>query len=88
MKRSRDFGLKCVGGQYFLVPLGARVADTNALITLNSTGRRVWELLAEDRSAEGLAAAVANEFGAELERARADVRAFLDDLERKGLLEP
>lgn len=88
MKRSRDFGLRCVGGQSFLVPLGARVAATNALITLNSTGRRVWELLAEDRSAADLAATVADEFGADPERVRADVLAFLDDLGRKGLLEP
>ncbi len=87
MKRSRDFGLRCIGGQYFLVPLGARVLDTNALITLNTTGRCLWELLAEDRSADDLAAAIVNKFGADPERARADVLAFLDDLGRKGLLE-
>jgi hypothetical protein len=87
MKRSEDFLLQNVGGQDLLVPLGAKVMDMNSLITLNATGRRVWELLAEDRSIEYLVAEVVKQFDVDLERARADVQAFLDDLGRLGLLE-
>ena len=87
MKRSEDFLLQNVGGQDLLVPLGAKVMDMNSLITLNATGRRVWELLAEDRSLEYLVAEVVKQFDVDLERARADVQAFLDDLGRLGLLE-
>jgi hypothetical protein len=87
MKRREDFLLQNVGGQDLLVPIGAKVMDMNALITLNATGRRVWELLAEDRSVEYLVAQVVEEFDVDLERARADVQAFLDDLGRLGLLE-
>ena len=87
MKRSEDFLLQNVGGQDLLVPLGAKVMDMNSLITLNATGRRVWELLAEDRSVEYLVAEVVEQFDVDLERARADVQAFLDDLGRLGLLE-
>lgn len=88
MKRSRDFLLRDVGGQFFLVPLGAKVRDTNALITLNATGHRVWELLSEDRSTEELVAAITGEFDADPERTRSDVLAFLDRLGRLGMLEP
>jgi len=87
MKRSEDFLLQNVGGQDLLVPLGPKVMDMNSLITLNATGRRVWELLAEDRSLEYLVAEVVKQFDVDLERARADVQAFLDDLGRLGLLE-
>lgn len=69
-----------------MVPLGAKVLDMNALITLNATGRAVWELLAEDRSLEYLVAEVVNQFDTDEDRARTDVRAFLDELERLGLL--
>ncbi|MFZ2447409.1 MAG: PqqD family protein [Syntrophobacteraceae bacterium] len=86
MKRSDDFLLRNVGGQDLLVPLGAKVLDMNALITLNATGRAVWELLAEDRSLEYLVAEVVNQFDTDEDRARTDVRAFLDELERLGLL--
>jgi hypothetical protein len=86
MKRSKDFLLQHVGGQDLLVPLGAKVMDMNALITLNATGRCVWELLAEDRSVDYLVAGVVERFDVDLERARADVQAFLDELGRLGLL--
>jgi hypothetical protein len=79
--------LQNVGGQDLLVPLGSKVMDMNSLITLNATGRRVWELLAADRSLEYLVAEVVKQFDVDQERARADVRAFLDDLGRLGLLE-
>jgi len=79
--------LQNVGGQDLLVPLGAKVMDMNSLITLNATGRRVWELLAENHPVEYLVAEVVEQFDVDLERARADVQAFLDDLGRLGLLE-
>lgn len=88
MTRSRDCVLRDVGGQGVLVPIGAKLRDLNALILLNATGRRVWELLAEDASEEDLAAGIAREFAVESKRARADVRAFLDRLRGLGLLEP
>lgn len=87
MKRSRDFLLQHVGGQDFLVPLGAKVIDMNALITLNATGRRVWELLSQDRSLEDLVAGVVAYFDVDQEKARADIQAFLDNLGGMGLLE-
>jgi hypothetical protein len=87
MKRKDDFMLQNVGGQGILVPLGAQVMDTNALITLNPTGRYVWELMAEDCSIDELAAAVAEKFDVELDRARVDVQAFLDEITSMGLVE-
>jgi hypothetical protein len=88
MRRSRDCVLREVGGQALLVPLGPKVRDMNALITLNATGRRLWELLGGDATPESLIARIAAEFGAKPERVRADVLAFLDRLGRLGLLEP
>jgi hypothetical protein len=87
MKRKDDFLLKNVGGMDFLVPLGAKVKDMNCLITLNPAGRCIWELLAEDRSVEEMAAEIAERFDVDAESARVDVRAFLDDIGRFGLLE-
>lgn len=87
MKRKEEFLLRKVGGQDLLVPIGAKVMDMNCLIALNATGRCVWELLAEDRSVEDLAAEIAERFDIEKARARADVQAFLDDMGRFGLLE-
>ena len=86
MKRKDDFLMQNVGGENMLVPLGAQVVDMNGIVILNDTGSFVWTLLAEDRSVDDLAAAVAERFDVDLERANADVRSFLDELARLGLL--
>lgn len=86
MQRNKDFLLQYVGGQSLLVPLGLKVMDMNGLVALNATGRHLWELLAEDRTPEYLAAQIAHRFEVDLETARADVQAFLNDLGGLGLL--
>jgi hypothetical protein len=87
MKRKDSFLMRNVGGEILLVPLGGQVVDTNAIVVLNDTGRCIWELLAEERSVDGLVTAVVERFVVDRERARADVQTFLDDIARMGLLE-
>ena len=87
MKRKADFVMQNVGGENLLVPIGGQVLDTNGLVTLNATGRCLWELLAQDRSAEELAGVLTEKFEVDLQRARADVQAFLEEITRIGLLE-
>lgn len=54
---------------------------------MNETGGRIWELLAEKTSVDELVSALGEEFeGATPEALRAEVEAFLADLEGKGLL--
>ena len=87
MKRKDDFMLQSVGGESLLVPLGAQVVEMNGLVTLNPTGRCLWEALAEERSVEELAATLVERFDVDAARARADAQAFLDEIGRLGLLE-
>jgi hypothetical protein len=87
MKRKADFMVQNVGGENLLVPLGGQVMDLNGLVTLNDTGACVWELLAQERTADELAAAVAARFDVDGATALTDVRAFLDEITRLGLVE-
>ena len=76
-----------IGGENLLVPLGAQVMDLNGLIILNDTAACAWELLAEERMLDELAVAVAEQFDVAAEIARADLRIFVDEITRLGLLE-
>ena len=76
--------LQNVGGVALLTPLGAKVLDMNGLVVLNATASCVWELLADERTVDELAAAVSARFDVEPERARADVQAFLDEIAPMG----
>jgi hypothetical protein len=87
VKRKSDFILQNVGGENLLVPIGAQVLDTNGLITLNATGRCLWELLAQDCSPEDLAGALTERFDVDIQRARADVQVFIDEVSRIGILD-
>ena len=86
MKRKDDFLLQNAGGANLLVPLGAQVKNMSAIVILNETGRYVWTLLQQDQSLDDLADAVADRFAVERARACDDVRCFLDELSRMGLL--
>jgi hypothetical protein len=88
MKRKADFMLQNVGGGNLLVPLGAQVMDMNGLITLNDAAACVWELLAQERTLDELAAAVAERFDVTAEIARADVQTFVDEISKLRLVEP
>jgi hypothetical protein len=61
-------------------------SEGRVLRGLNSTGARVWELVDGTRSAEQIAAVIAQEAGIDEARALADVRAFLDVLLAKKLI--
>jgi hypothetical protein len=87
MKRKEEFMLQDVGGENLLVPLGRQVMDLNGIVVLNETGRFIWELLARERSDGELASAVAGRFDVDAGRADADVKAFLGEISRIGLLE-
>ncbi len=87
MKRKGNFVLQEVAGQPLLVPIGTQVLDMNGLIVLNETGRYLWVLLGEDRTVEALAAALAERFDVEPDRAREDIEAFVNEIDGMGMLE-
>lgn len=53
---------------------------------LNDVGTRIWELLAEPVSAEGLVAALTAEYTVDADTAREQVVEFLSALRERGLL--
>jgi hypothetical protein len=87
MKRKDEFRLQTLGGEQFLVPLGAQVAKTNGVVLLNAAGSCIWEHLAEPCSVDDLTTAVMERFDVDGARARADVQTFLTAMSRLGLLE-
>lgn len=54
---------------------------------LEEVGARVWELIQEPITVEGLLAAILDEYDVERERCRRDLSALLRALEGRGLVE-
>ena len=87
MKRKDDFAMQNVGGENILVPLGAQVIDLNGLVTLNDTAAYLWELLSENRTIEELVICLTDEFNIDKNTADKDVKKFLAEINKIGLLE-
>jgi hypothetical protein len=61
--------------------------DTRAYYSINETGARIWELLAEGLPSGKVCEALAGEYGLAPEPARRDVEEFTRGLLRLGLIE-
>lgn len=60
--------------------------DTDSYVALDRVGRRIWELLELPHRLDDLVAALTREFEADPSVVSADVAAFLDELEREGMV--
>ena len=61
--------------------------ESSMYLSTNESGVRLWRRLAEGATIEQLVDELVSAFGIEPERAIADVRSFLDELEARNLLE-
>ena len=54
MKAKSGFGIKQVADSFVIVPMGERLVDFSAMITINETGAFLWNCLNEDVTDEEL----------------------------------
>jgi hypothetical protein len=86
MKLKEGFLLREVAGRIVVVPEGD-VLNLNLMISLNGTGRFLWERLDKGASAQELKEALMEQYDVDEQRASADVQAFIEMLNRHGFLE-
>lgn len=79
MRLIEEHILRKVNGNAVLVPL--RETDFKGMIVLNHTGEFVCKMLQQDTDIECLVAELAQEYAEEPERVKADVEAFLSQLD-------
>ena len=86
IKRNPDFLLRDVAGTLVIVPVGATVSAFPGMITVNSTGAYLWELLSEEQTERSLVKALTARYEVDEKTAGADVAAFLKKLKPTGAL--
>jgi len=85
MKIKEGFILQDVAGDAVVLPTGD-AADLNMMITLNDTGRFLWERLSEDTTEEVLVQALLAEYDVDAETAAAAVAQFIAALKKHDFL--
>lgn len=86
-RTSASFVARVIADELLLVPITRRVADLDALYTLDGIGPRLWDLLDGKRTVGELIAMVVDEYEVEGAVAQADVLEFLAQLESMGAIE-
>ena len=86
--RNAGFVSRKVAGETVLVPVGARSSDPRArnasLYVLNETGEHLWGHLTEARDVQELARNLIVRYEVAPDQARADAKAFVDELMALG----
>lgn len=86
MRVEKEFVLREIAGDYIIIPTGSTVLEFNGLITVNEVGVTLWKMLQEEVTMEQLVSGVLAEYEVEESVAREDIQAFLDTLDKGGIL--
>lgn len=87
MKIKGEFTLREVAGEILVIPVGTTALEFNGMIILNPVSKTIWECLQENTTAEQILCAVMDAFEVDVQQAREDIAAFLDDLRSNHFLE-
>ena len=85
MKIKEGFLLREVAGQTVVLPCGDAL-DLNMMITLNGTGKFLWQLLEQDRQEAELVDALLAEYDVDAETAAKSVAAFVAKLKENDFV--
>ena len=80
MKRNPDFMMRQVAGRYVLAPVGDMVKTFSGMVTMNGTGKFLWDLLEQDQTVASLAQALVDNYEVDIEKATQDVIKYLEPL--------
>ena len=85
MKLKEGFIIREVAGQIVALPTGDDL-DLNMMITLNDTGKFLWEHLEKGADEEALVAALLAEYDVDEATAKMGVAGFITKLSENGFL--
>ena len=85
LKLKEGYIVREVAGQIVALPTGDNL-DLNVMITLNGTGKFLWELIEKGSDEDALVSALLAEYSVDEATARSDVKRFVAKLNENGFL--
>ena len=86
MKIKENYILRSIAGEHIVVPVGKEAVTFNGIMTLNQSGKLLFEALQNDVKESDLVKVLLDEYEVTEDVARQDVEAFLAKLKEKDLL--
>ncbi len=85
-KIKQEFVLRRIAGENVLIPVGNQGDKFQGIITLNETGRFIWEKLEEGKNLEEIAETITEEYEVSREKAERDVNRICEQLRKLEIL--
>lgn len=87
MKIKKEVIVRCVAGEYMLIPIGDTVTDYNGLFVMTESGMLLWDLIKNGAEKEELVSALMKEYGIDSKTAAEDTDEFIQKLCDLGIAE-
>jgi hypothetical protein len=84
--RARSCVTRHIAGETIIVPVCDRVADLDAIYTLNELGTRIWALIDGPTPIDRIVRRITEEYTVSADQAAEDVTEFLSELQAAGLV--
>ena len=78
--------LREIAGEHLLIPVGQTALKVHGMSTLSESGLLLWNKLQEECTEEDLVNALLAEYEVDRETAEADVKAFVGQMQKVGIL--
>jgi len=86
MKIKKGYVLRSIEDEHIVVPTGEEAVNFNGIVTLNDTGKLLFEHLLKGCDEETLVKALTDTYGIDEATAKKDVRDFLKVLRERDIL--
>ena len=86
MKLKEGFVLRDVAGSCVVVPTGADI-NFNGMISLNDTGKTLWQCLEAEATIDDLVDALTAEYDVDRDTAKVGAERFVEKLRQHGFIE-
>lgn len=87
MKVKDGFILRQIVDTWVLIPVGERVVEFNAIISLSESGASLWKLLQKGADEAMLVNTLVSEYDVDEAAAGSDVKEFIQTISEKRLIE-
>lgn len=87
MKIKKDVVVRCVAGEYMLIPIGDAITDYKGLFVITESGMLLWDLIKNGAEKDELVSALMKEYGIDSKTAAEDINEFIKKLCNLGIAE-
>lgn len=87
LKVRKDFIIREIAGEIVIIPVNEAAVHFQGIMSLNESGKLLWDRLQEDVSEDTLIAALLEDYDTTHDVAKHDVSVFLDQLRKQNILQ-